>query len=348
MTKRFSQGFLFAALAACPFAAAGDPPKAEWAAGITGMEAKPNGVIEVKGNLSAGKTVDLAWAANSSVACFPATEFDNFKGNHVFYGFQLPKQSVATITAVPDDPKTDINLYAYQISSTDFKRLPPNVPTATACEASYDQKTDKNPGVTEKVTINSTTNPYNVIIGVAGPKGVLAGGYTLKVELKTAVAITSAVLTPIMLEPKGGVATATGKLEDGGKIDLAFASKSSVACWPATENVNFNGNHVVYRTSLPSYAEMVVTATPKDAKTDLSVYAYMVAAGDTKTIPPNVSSSVSCEAGYDAKTDNNPGKAETVKLNSVKNPYAVYIAVAGANGTTAGAFDLKVEYKAKK
>lgn len=344
MSKRMGQGLLVAMLAACPAVWAGDAPKAEWAAGITGIEAKPNGVVEVKGNLSAGKPVELAWAANSSVACFPATEFDNFRGNHVFYGFQLPKQSVVTITAIPDDPKTDVNVYAYSISSTDFKRLPPNVASVTSCEAGYDQKKDKNPGVTEKITLNATTNPYNVIVGVAGPKGVTSGGYTLKVELKTAVPVVSAVLVPIALT--GGAAS--GKLEDGGKIDLGFAAKSSVACWPATENVNFNGNHVVYRTSIPPYSDMVITATPKDPKTDLSVYAYMVGANDTKTIPPNVSSAVTCEAGYDQKTDNNPGKPESVKLNALKNPYTVYIGVAGANGTTAGAFDLKVDVKAKK
>jgi hypothetical protein len=344
MMKRVGRGLFVAVLAVGAVASAGDPPKPEWAAGISGIEAKPNGVVEVKGNLSAGKTIDLAWAASSQVACFPATEFDNFRGNHVFYGFQLPKQSVVTITAVPDDPKTDVNVYAYTISSTDFKRLPPNVGTVTSCEAGYDQVKDSNPGVTEKVTLNATTNPYNVIVGVAGPKGAVTGGYTLKVELKTAVAITSAVLTPINLTSNN----TTGKLEDGGKIDLAFAAKSSMACWPATENVNFNGNHVIYRTSLPPYTDMTITATPKDSKTDISLYAYTVATGDTKSIPPNVSSAISCEAGYDQKTDNNPGKPETVKLNSLKNPYAVYIGVAGANGTTAGAFDLKVELKAKK
>jgi hypothetical protein len=298
----------------------------------------------VKGNLSSGKTIELAWAANSSVACFPATEFDNFRGNHVFYGFQLPKQSVVTITAIPDDPKTDVNLYAYSIGATDFKRVPPNVPTATSCEAGYDQKTDKNPGVTEKVTLNATTNPYNVIVGVAGPKGVTSGGYTLKVELKTAAgAVTSAVLTPVNLASNN----TSGKLEDGGKIDLAFAAKSSVACWPATENVNFNGNHTLFRTVLPPNSNMVITATPKDASTDLSLYAYTVAAGDTKAIVPNISSVTTCEAGYDQKSDNNPGKPETVKLNSVKNPYTVYIGVAGANGATAGAFDLKVQLTKK-
>ncbi len=347
MTKRAFSGLLLAMTVATPVAFAGDPPK--WATGVTNVAAVSGTVVEVKGNLSAGKTISLPWAAKSSVACFPATEFDNFKGNHVFYGLQLPKESVVTITAVPDDPKTDINLYALQLGATDFSRVPPNIPSATTCEASYDQKTDSNPGVTEKVTLNATTNPYNVVIGVAGPKGVLTGGFTLKVELKTKATVTSAVLVPIALEstPSASV-TAKGKLESGGKIDLAFAAKSSVACWPATENVNFSGNHVIYKTTLPAYTDMTITATPADPKTDVSVYAYMVATTDTTSIPPNVNSATTCEAGYDQKTDNNPGKAESVKLNSLKNAYTVYIGVAGANGAAAGAFDLKVDLKPKK
>lgn len=41
---------------------------------------------------------------------------------------------------------------------------------------------------------------------------------------------------------------------------------------------------------------MVVTVTPSDPKTELNVYAYSVGLSDTKTVPPNVSSVVSCEA----------------------------------------------------
>lgn len=344
ITKRIGCALVLTAIASAPGAYGGG-----WAPGITGIEAKSGSVVEVKGNLSAGKPVDLKWAASSQVACFPATRFDNFRGNHVFYGFALPKESVVTITAVPDDPKTDVNLYAYSIGTTDFKTLPPNVPSVTSCEAGYDAKGASNPGVAEKVTLNATTNPYNVIVGVAGPKGVTAGGYTLKVELKSkGAAVASATLVPIALEVKPNASVSTkGKLQDGGKIDLSFAAKSAVACWPATENVNFTGNHVVYRTTIPTYSDMTITATPADAKTDLSVYAYMVGAGDTKTIPPNVSSAITCEAGYDQKSDHNPGKPETVKVNALNHSYTVYVVVAGANDTTTGAFDLKIDVKPK-
>ena len=37
---------------------------------------------------------------------------------------------------------------------------------------------------TRTITFNAIGNPYNVLIGVSGPKGATAGGFTLKVDLK--------------------------------------------------------------------------------------------------------------------------------------------------------------------
>ena len=149
-----------------PAPAAANTPA--WPAAVSYFESTPNGTVEKKGNLSAGKTMDLQWAAQSSVACFPATEYDNFRGNHVLYATQIPKYSEMVITVTPDDPKTDVSLYAYEISTTDTTHVAPNLPSCVACEAGYDQKKDSNPGVTEAIKLNSTTHGYNVIIGVAG------------------------------------------------------------------------------------------------------------------------------------------------------------------------------------
>lgn len=331
------------------FAGADRAGAAGWPAQVTAVNAKAGQTISTKGDLKNGKVIDLAWAAKSSVACFPATENVNFSGNHVQFATQIPKQSEMVITVVPDDPKTDISVYAYQIGSTNFTSVAPSLSSATSCEAGYDAKNDNNPGKEEKVRLNATTNPYNVVIGVAGAKGTASGGFTLKVELKSSTGTTaSAALTPIALtsEPNKTVEV-TGSLGKGGKVDLAWAANSSVACFPATENANFTGNHVLYKTQIPKNSDMLVTAVPKDAKTDLSVYAYEVSTTDTTSIPPSVTRVTSCEAGYDAKKDNNPGVTESVKLTAINNPYAVYIGVVGANGTTAGDYTLKVELKSR-
>ena len=331
-----------------PAPAAANTPA--WPAAVSYFESTPNGTVEKKGNLSAGKTMDLQWAAQSSVACFPATEYDNFRGNHVLYATQIPKYSEMVITVTPDDPKTDVSLYAYEISTTDTTHVAPNLPSCVACEAGYDQVHDSNPGKPEKVKLVATNHPYNVVIGVAGAKGMLTGGYTLKIELKTKVeGPPSADVPPIALESKpNATVETTGKLESGGKFDLSFAANSSNACWPATENVNFNGNHVLYRTYIPPYSQMFIEAKPTDPKTDVSVYAMMISATDTKHYPPNMPSCVTCEAGYDQKKDSNPGVTEAIKLNSTTHGYNVIIGVAGAQGTSAGAYSLKVKLVTKE
>ncbi len=335
--------FVVGGLALIPARAEADA--SAWPAGVTTTSAKAGAVVEVKGNLASGKTMDLAWAANSSVACFPATRFDAFRGNHVLYATSLPKESVFTITAVPDDPKTDLSVYAYTIGTTDFTHVPPNVPSVTSCEGGYDFTGKANPGASEKVTLNATTNPYNVVIGVAGAKGVVTGGYTLKLDLKSKQAGPTNVLSALPMQTNpNGTATVTGKLDDGAKVDLAFAAKSAVACWPATRDDGYNGNHVLYRTMIPAYSNMTITATPVGASGDIGVYAYMVGTSDSAQVPPNVSSVVTCEAASTAGV----GKPETVKLNSLNNPYAVYIGVVGSSGATAGAYKLDVEIKPKK
>lgn len=312
---------------------------------VTTLSVTPNGAATtVTGELSRGKTMALTWAAKSSVACFPATEFVNFKGKHVMYGLSIPKQSELTVTVTPKTPSLDVNVYAYTIGATDFTHVAPNLSSAVSCEAGYDQVKDSNPGKAETIKLNAATNPYNVVIGVAGPDGVTSGEYTLSVALKAATEVQSARLSATPIEVGRDVA---GDLSKGGVIDLAFAAKSSMACWPATENANFSGNHVLYSLSLPKQTEMTITATPDSSSTDLSVYAYTVGATGTAALPPDVSSAVSCEAGYDQRTDHNPGVAETLKLIATTNPYQVIVGVAGAGATKSGTFKLKATTKAR-
>ncbi len=346
MTNKLAKASVAAiAIAACTMIGGAEAQTAGWPSTVTLVTVKENSTANARGTLEKGAPVDLAWASSSSVACFPATEKQNFEGNHVFYATSLPAHSMLTVKLVPANKTVDLNLYALELGTTNFA-TPPNITSAVTCEAGYDQVTDKNPGVTETVRLNATTNPYNVLIGVAGPKGVTAGSYRLELDLRTASTVTSANLTATAITPTpAGPLEVSGELATGGVVDLAWAAKSNVACFPATENKNFDGNHVVFRTSIPKQSDMTITATPVDGKTDLSVYAYEVSTTDTTSIPPNVASAVSCEAGYDSKADNNPGVAESVKLNAINNPYNVFIGVAGANGTKAGKFKLKVELK---
>lgn len=158
-----------------------------WPASVTQIESKANQTVSVKGNFDDGQILsDLSWAANSSVACFPATQNSKFRGKHVFFATTLPPRSEMTIRVKPYQETADLSLYAYQIGSTRYD-LVPNLSSAVSCEADhkwdYPKAGQPPQGSERKVFLNATTNPYNVVIGVTGPEGV-TGEFTLEIELK--------------------------------------------------------------------------------------------------------------------------------------------------------------------
>jgi hypothetical protein len=160
---------------------------AAWPTQVTEIKVEKGKTASVEGKLEAGAPVaDLAWASSSQVACFPATQNEKFQGNHVLYAATLPPKSVMTVTLTPKNTSADMSLYAYQIGANSFD-LPPNLARCTSCEADHKwdrPKKGKTQDHTRSVKLTSTTNPYNVVIGVAGPKGVTAGEFTLSVEVK--------------------------------------------------------------------------------------------------------------------------------------------------------------------
>ena len=147
---------------------------------------------EVSGNIKDGtKLSSLRWAERSSVACFPGTRFEMFNGNHVFYRITLPAASAMKIIVTPSEGKK-INLYALRQGMRD-QTVPPNVPSAISCEASYPiyanvsktkRVSNKDDG-TRKVEYISVNSPYSILIGVAGAEGLTEGDFKLKVEIKS-------------------------------------------------------------------------------------------------------------------------------------------------------------------
>jgi hypothetical protein len=146
---------------------------------------------EVTGNLKDGvKILNLRWAEQSNVACFPGTRFEMFNGNHLFYRITLPAASAMTITVTPKDGKK-INLYALR-QGMRRQETPPDITSAISCEASYPiyanvsktrRVSNKDDG-TRKVEYISVSSPYSILIGVAGAEGLTEGDFTLKVEIK--------------------------------------------------------------------------------------------------------------------------------------------------------------------
>lgn len=162
---------------------------AQWPSNVTSIESKANDSVIISGDLASGALMeDLSWAANSSNACFPATQNLKFRGNHVLYATSIPPRSILTISVNPADANGDLSIYGYMMGNTEY-RVVPNLPSCISCEA--DHKWDgkwKGKVQTSERKIefqNPTQNTYNIVIGVAAPKDVITGKFNLKLKLKS-------------------------------------------------------------------------------------------------------------------------------------------------------------------
>lgn len=143
----------------------------------------PDGSQTVTGNISVGENLnDLSWAWNSSMACFVEPAKESYEGSHVFYQFNLPKHSTLDIYLTPNNSSDNLALYGFSKGASSTE-TPPTVTSSISCEA--DPSTSNGAGGRERhIYLNATTNPYSVIIGIAGSKGLNTAGYSLKIDLK--------------------------------------------------------------------------------------------------------------------------------------------------------------------
>ena len=159
-------------------------------------------------------------------------------------------------------------------------------------------------------------------------------------------------VTALTLPAGSNVGQISGDIKDGTKLSsLRWAERSSVACIPGTRFEQFNGNHVFYRIKLPRASAMKVVLEPKNGA-KVNLYALRQSMRQIP-VPPNVTSAISCEASYPIYANLGGGRRvknkdtgiRKVEYISVNSPYSILIGVAGAQGLTSGAFDLKIEIK---
>jgi hypothetical protein len=147
-------------------------------------------VGEVTGNIDKGQIIPMKWAESSSVALVPATRFEQFNGNQVFYRIPMPAAAKINIRMTAQDGKK-INLYALRQSAAGEHQVPPNVTSAISSEASYPiyanmgggkrvQNKDKGYREVEFISVN---RPYSILIGVAGAEGETEGDFVLRIEV---------------------------------------------------------------------------------------------------------------------------------------------------------------------
>ncbi len=156
---------------------------------VTEIELVPNETVEVTGNLSDGAPMeDLSWAWQSNNACFPATQYHKFTGNHVLYTGIIPTYSELEIVVEPEDENANFSVWAYQVG-VDNSDLPPNLSSCVRCEV--DHKWDRNwKGKTQDHTrkvkyILALNRSYRFVIGVVGAEELDEGAYTLKIHTKS-------------------------------------------------------------------------------------------------------------------------------------------------------------------
>jgi hypothetical protein len=148
-----------------------------------------NSTVSIKGDLSDGQVMaDLSWAWNSSVACFPQTAEQHYRGRHVIFTTDIPKYSELIITLIPNDGSAPFALYAYQVGEVGEDNLVPNLSSCIRCEADPStsgivgkKRTDNKRQVRDLLAIN---NPYQAVIVVVGPEDWDSGAFELLVEMK--------------------------------------------------------------------------------------------------------------------------------------------------------------------
>lgn len=161
-------------------------------------------------------------------------------------------------------------------------------------------------------------------------------------------------VTPLTPPANATVGSVTGNISSGTVLSsLRWAEQSNVACFPGTRFEMFNGNHVFYRIELPAASAMTVTVTPKN-NAQLSLYALRQSSSPREqSVPPNVSSAISCEASYPIYANlpggrtvkNKDDGTRKIEYISVGSPFSILIGIAGAKAATDGEFTLKVEIK---
>ena len=135
----------------------------------------------------------------------------------------------------------------------------------------------------------------------------------------------------------------SGDVADGRQLDdLAWAARSSVACFPGTRAIEFEGNQVFYAVTIPQGGELIVTVTPTGERKRINLYGYIQFDGNNT---PPIESCTSCEAGYELYTGTpdltQPGEPQSISFaQAVNREFTAFIAVSGARDVLSGTYDL--------
>lgn len=136
------------------------------------------------GNLSSGAILsDLSWAWDSGMACFVEPVKNQYEGKHVFYRIALPENSTIDIYLRPTNASHEMSLYGYS-KGAGSSDLPPSISSCVSCEASPSANGLPTTGE-QHIYLNAVTNPYSIILGVAGADGLTSGAYEVEIVVES-------------------------------------------------------------------------------------------------------------------------------------------------------------------
>lgn len=156
------------------------------------------------------------------------------------------------------------------------------------------------------------------------------------------------------IEPKlNQIVTYSSNLNLGTEInDLSWAWKSSNACFAATEQNKFNGNHVFFTGIIPKNTNYKIKVIPKNKTVNISLYVYEIKVNNSYLVP-NLPACIRCVSDSAKKIGTSIKKFESYIRNAENktasnNPFRIIIGVVGANKLNKGAFSLEIQINQQK
>lgn len=130
--------------------------------------------------------------------------------------------------------------------------------------------------------------------------------------------------------------------------DLSWAWKSSNACFSATEQKYFNGNHVLFTGIIPKSTSYTLKLIPKKHNQNMSIYCYEIDVNDNFLVP-NLPKSNNCMAKTEQSISYLKKHVREIKSKLIlKNNTRLVIGVVGANKLSNGDFTLLIRLTEKK
>ncbi len=330
-----------------------------WSDDVTLIELTNEGTGEVVADFSEGVSNDLGeWGTPREAGCWQTSQRFNFwDGKPRYFALAEPLQAwqEVTVTVIPGSMDQDPELFAY-LQPVGQNISPPASEGIGMCKTSFSASSLGNEGVVESVSFQTyaAVGPQDLLIGVTNES---SGSFTVRVEVSDMrdrcfgenpnPSAWPPYVQEINLDREVDQYTRRGiarsNLESGAPMcELAWVN--DLFCDPRTQEVYYEGHHVMFSLDQPEYSLQIVTVTP-DPGVEVTLWGY--AQGTTNHSVPPAASGIACEVSHPTDGLNrprNPGQPETIEFYAFRNSYNNLIGISGfSRDGTEGGFTITVD-----